>query len=170
MQFTQVRPQPSSFRGKQQLAFSWWEPRATWLFPLWNKHWYIADWTRSGVFHPYLPYGCPLQPHQMALDGKAPFSRGKMPWGWQAILMQTSGQDHCMQPLRSQWWVVCLFVSPLRPRPTPFWVKLQADGSRLGISFSAKAQLKLCRKYREKKKKRAIPSKCPPKLCSWKVF
>ena len=45
-----------------------------------------------------------------------------------------------------------------------FLVKLQADGSRLHISFSVKALLSFAGNRKEE------PSKCPHKLCSWKVF
>lgn len=35
------------------------------------------------MFRPYMPYGCPVQALQIALDGRVPYCKGKMSCGWQ---------------------------------------------------------------------------------------
>ena len=121
----------------------------------------------SCVFHPYLPYGCPLLPLQMALDGRVPYFKGKLPWGWQAIIMLKLSQYHLwtgrsgmLQSLGLQRvghnWVSWLTDSLWGASSQQFFffffwsflVKLQADGSRLHISFSVKALLTVCRKQK----------------------
>ena len=122
----------------------------------------------------------PLLPLQMALDGRVPCFKGKLPWGWQAIMSKLSqyhlwtGRLGMLQstgsPRVGHNWVTELMDSLWGASSQQFFfffsflVKLQADGSRLHISFSVKALLSFAGNRKEE------PSKCPHKLCSWKVF
>lgn len=63
------------------------------------------DWTKSGIFQPHLPYGCPLKALQMVLDSSVLTANGKYPVADRAITIPKLGQYlciHCIQPLRSQ--------------------------------------------------------------------